>query len=380
MHRTTRRKALAAGAGAFLIVPPATAFGSQANSAVSLGILGSGNRGSYVGKIFVEDSRARLAALCDVNPEKIDRAKTVIPGAGTVPVVKDYRELLARSSIDAVLIASPVYLHPEHFEAATLARKHVFCEKPAGADVAGVKRLLRAALQADASRCIQFGFQQRHSPEYLAAERILRSGGIGDLCFMRSNWLIAGGNAKAPRIENMPEEQKRRQWYPWVRYSGDIIVEQHCHGVDVLNWFAQARPLRATGSGGRSKKRVNGDTMDHLDVTFEYPNGLRGHLAGAQCGAQGMTDVSENFWGTEGYLETTRNHYRRLHDGKPPEVVKGKRDVTIDAVEIFLGNVLAGRRVNEAPHACESTFTSLLGRLAIYDRREVAWDDMMRSG
>ena len=378
MQRTTRRETLAGAAGALLIVPPATAFGSRANSAVALGILGSGNRGSYVGKIFIEDARARLAALCDISPEKIDHAKTAIPGGDKAPVFRDYRELLAQPSIDAVLVASPVYLHPEHFEAAARARKHIYCEKPAGADVAGVKRLLRAAEAADPSRCMQFGFQQRHGPEYLKAEQILRAGGIGGLIHMRSYWLIAGGNAKArPRV--MTEEEKRRGWYSWVRYSGDIIVEQHCHGVDVLNWFAQARPLKAIGAGGKSKKRVNGDCMDHLDVTYEYPGELRGHLEGAQCGTTGMSDVKETFWGAEGFLETTRRHYRWLRGEQPPETRPSKRDVTADAVEAFLGNVLAGRQVNEAARACESTFTSLLGRMAVYERREVSWDEMMRS-
>ena len=86
---------MAGAAGGLLIVKPETAFGSQANSAVSLGIIGAGNRGAFDGKIFVQDSRARLVALCDISSEKVDHFKTVIPGIDNLPVHKDHRELLA---------------------------------------------------------------------------------------------------------------------------------------------------------------------------------------------------------------------------------------------------------------------------------------------
>src|SRR5581483_12406462 len=106
------------------------------------------------------DPRARLVAICDIFPDRIDSAKTQIPGADKARVFRDNEELLNQSDIDAVLITSPVFRHPEHFEAAARARKHIYCEKPAGADVSGVKRLMRAAESADPSKTVQFGFQQ----------------------------------------------------------------------------------------------------------------------------------------------------------------------------------------------------------------------------
>ena len=363
--------------GGFLIMKPATALGSQANSAVALGMIGTGNRGAFVGNFFVRDPRTRLVAMCDINPEKIDHAKTVIPNSDKTPVIKDHAELLARADIDAVYIATPVYLHPEHFEAAAKARKHIYCEKPAGADAAGVKRLLRAAQQADKTKHMQFGFQQRHSPEYLAAEKDLRAGAIGDLVHMRSYWLSGGRKEPAPAAPPT-EEEKKRNWYPWVKYCGDIIVEQHCHGVDVLNWFSKAHPLKAAGVGGRTKRRQLGDRMDHLDVTYTYPGGIHGHLEGIQMAPRGVGDVKETFWGMDGMIETHRRHYTLAREGEKVKTVNSKREITIDAVEHFLTCVVAGKPENEAPWVCESTFTSLLGRMAIYEKREVAWEEMMR--
>jgi predicted dehydrogenase len=343
-----------------------------------VGLIGSGNRGSYDGKIVVADPRAKLVALCDVNPESIDRAKTAIPEAQNARVFKSHQDLLADKSIDAVVIATPVYLHPEHFEAAVKARKHIYCEKPAGADVAGVKRLLRAAEQADKSKHIQFGFQQRHSPEYLAAEKILRSPAFGDLLYMRAYWLVGGGSLRS----NTPpadEAAKKRSWYPWREYSGDIIVEQHCHGVDVLNWYAQAHPSKAIGTGGRMKPPETGNVLDHLDVTYDYPNKVQGHLAGVQLPPGAYSDVKEMFWGSESFIQVHRRYYEHRLPKQNPVRVESKREITIDAFENFFDRIVNNRPDNEAFFAAESTFTSLLGRMAVYNRREVTWDEMMRS-
>ncbi len=356
-----------------------TALGSQAASAVSLGIVGTGGRGRYVGAIFARDPRARIAALCDIYPERIDMAKTQIPGADQARVYKDYRDLLAQSDIDAVLIATPVFLHPEHFEAAVKAGKHIYCEKPAAADVAGAKRVMRAAAQADKSKSIVFGFQQRFSPEYLAAEQILRSGQLGDLTLMISYWIWGGSAFRSWKSQYPEQEWKIRHWGIWKETSGDFIVEQDCHGLDVLNWFAQAHPVRAIGDGGR-KARTFGDISDHANVIYEYPGGLKGWLLGTQLPPSGYWDVKEQFFGTLGVLETERTYYRWWKaDEKKAVRVDSKREITIDAVEKFLESILSGKPMDMATAAAEATLTALLGRLAIERGRAVTWAEMMES-
>ena len=376
MPKMTRRAAL--GGGALLLSKPRTAFGFQANSQVALGIIGTGGRGRYVGTLFANDPRVRVAALCDIYHDQIDRAKTEIPGVDRTPAFKNYQDLLARTDLDAVLIATPVFLHPEHFEAAIEARKHIYCEKPAGADVAGVKQLVRAAKRADASKVIQFGFQQRFSPEYLTALDILRSGQLGELLLMRSDWMLGGAALRAFQSPYPAEEQRIRHWGAFRETSGDFIVEQDCHGLDILNWFAKSHPLKATGAGGR-KKRAFGDNLDHLNVTFEYPDGLRGFLAATQLAVKHYWDVKEQFFGTEGILETERQYYKWHRAEDSDVVVKSKREITIDAVETFVSDVLAGKPRNMAFDAADSTFTSLLGRMAIETGHEVTWDEMLRS-
>jgi len=191
MKAISRRQALAGVASGMMIVKPETAFGYQANSAVSYGVIGTGGRGVYVGTHMANVPGTKLAAICDIFPDKIDNGKTKIPGAAAARAFRDYHELLAQPDIDAVLITTPVYLHPEHFEAAVKARKHIYCEKPAGVDVAGVKRLLKANAAADKSKTIQFGLQQRFSPEYLTAMEYARSGKIGDIKMLAMESCIA---------------------------------------------------------------------------------------------------------------------------------------------------------------------------------------------
>lgn len=378
MQMITRRHALAGLAANLLIAKPQTVFGSQANSAVALGILGAGGRGRFVGGILAKDPRVRVAAICDVFSDRIDLAKTQVPGADKAQVYRGHAEMFAAASIDAVLIATPVFLHPEHFEAAVDAHKHIYCEKPAGADVAGVKRLMRAAERADKSRNIAFGFQQRYSPEYRAAEKILSSGQLGELLLMRSNWILGGAQLTPFRSPYPPEQQKLRHWGAWKEYSGDFIVEQDCHGLDILNWFANAHPLKASGNGGR-KKRAYGDNSDHLNVTYEYPGGLKGFLAATQLAVKRYWDVNEQFFGTEGVLEVERTYYKWYRGQNDVEVVKSQREITIDAVESFLDKIVAGKPENTAARAAESTLTSILGRMAVETGRDVTWEEMMRS-
>ena len=376
MPNITRRAALAGGT--LLLSKSKTAFAAQANSQLALGIIGTGGRGRYDGTLFANDPRVRVAALCDVYDDQIDRAKTEIPGVEHAPAYKNYHDLLARQDLDAVLIATPVFLHPEHFEAAVNARKHIYCEKPAGADVAGVKRLVRAAGQADKSKVIQFGFQQRFSPEYRAALDILRSGQLGELLLMRSDWILGGAELRPYQSPYPPEQRPIRHWGEFRETSGDFIVEQDCHGLDVLNWFAQAHPLKATGAGGR-KKRAFGDNLDHLNVTYEYPNGLRGFLAATQLAVKRFWEVKEQFFGSEGVLETERKNYK-WHRGEDVDVLlKSKREITTDAIVAFVSDILAGNGRNMAFDAADSTFTSLLGRMAIDTRREVTWEELLKS-
>lgn len=380
-----------------LLLSPAAALAYQANSAVRFGIIGTGGRGQYVGSLMARDPNARITAICDRYADRIDGAKTRIPGAAEAAVHRDYQKLLADSNVDAVLIATPVFLHPEHFEAAIQARKHIYCEKPAGADVAGCQRILKAWERRDPAKRIQFGFQQRFSSQYLKARSYLTSGRIGDMKLMMSYWVLGylPPTTDSGQYKDLPrEEQQLRRWGSWTRLSGGPIVEQDCHGIDTINWFAgDLHPVSAVGRGGLRYPVPYGDwNTDHHDVIYQYPGGLEGWLISIKHTA-GYRDVKEQFYGSKGLLETSRS-YMKLH-GMTPDVryksaddlrdtslmekEESQADITGEATAAFFKGILAGERYDMTKIAVESTLSAILGRMAIETKREVSWDEMLRS-
>jgi len=252
---------------------------------------------------------------------------------------------------------------------------------------------MRAAEKADKTKTIAFGFQQRFSPEYLAAERILREGKIGKMTLMLSYWILGGPPPEHFESKYPPEEEKLRNWGRWTELSGGPIVEQDCHGLDTLNWFARARPLSAVGRGGLRYPVPYGDwTSDHHDIIYIYPDGLTGWLLSIKFTA-GYRDVKEQFYGSKGMLETARTYYKwhgpiptspltnadDLRDRSLIERVDSKREITIDAVEAFFTSIVERKPFSMAMEAAESTLTAILGRMAYEYRREVTWEEMMRS-
>jgi predicted dehydrogenase len=394
MPKPTRRNLLSA---APLVVSPSAAFSYQANSKIGFGVIGTGGRGQYVGELMTRDPNSRIAAICDKYPDRIDAGKTKIPGADKVPAYKDYRELLNDRNVDAVLIATPVFLHPEHYEAAVLAKKHIYCEKPAGADVAGCKRMLKAWEKRDKSKRIQFGFQQRFSSQYLKSRSYLTSGKIGEMKLMKSYWVLGylpPTTGPQPYVDLPEEEQKVRRWGSWMKYSGGPIVEQDCHGLDTINWFANDQhPLSAVGRGNARYKVPYGDwNTDHHNIIYQYPNGLEGWLISIKHTA-GYRDVKEQFYGSLGMLETSRR-YMKLHGMTPNVRFKSAddlrdtslmereesiSDITLEATTVFFKGVLAGEALDMTKTSVESTLTAILGRMAMETKREITWEEMMRS-
>lgn len=359
------------------LVPLAALRGSAANSAVSVGLIGCGGRGVYVSKLLAENNAARLVALCDLFDEQIERAKAQLP-VQNPRVYKDYHELLA-SGVDAVIIATPVFLHPEHLEAALKAKKHIYIEKPAAADIGGCKRIITAANSADPGLNVMFGFQARYGPGYRKAKKLLDDGGIGQIRMAHAHFIkgdVTGNEPPVPRPAS--KEEKIRQWKLWRETYGDVIVETYCHGIDVLNWFLGGHALKAHGTGGRTIRR-DGDNMDHVDVTFTYANGVHAPLTGSQITPEFYRSAMEQFFGASGVIETSRQYWTH-HRGRNDSVTETiADDITNNAVGEFIRRIREGSPENTAARGAESTLTAIMGRMAIDLKREVTWDEVMKS-
>ncbi len=368
---TTRRRFLsgaAAAAGAFTIVAPQSVRGSQANSQIAVGLIGCGGRGSYDAGIANADPRAKVMALCDKFPDQFDKSETTIKSHDTRKYT-DFEKLLAAPDIDAVFITTPPFEHPRMLEAAIQAKKHIYCEKPIGVDVEGVRRAMAAGKKADKSKTIFVGFQQRYGPEYLEAYKRIQNGAIGELANARGFWIA---NDPFTRKPYDPSVEKLRNWFCYKEYSGDIIVEQDCHNLDVLHWFLGGLPVAAVGRGNK-KVRKDMDILDNLTVIYQFPNGFFVNFEANQLTPRGYTKVGEEFTGTKGTIATSRARMTHYKGPRDSEDIPTKRDITIDAIEAFLTSIVESHPENVVERSALSTCIGILGRKAVYTGREVTW-------
>ncbi|MGO9240769.1 MAG: Gfo/Idh/MocA family protein [Bryobacteraceae bacterium] len=363
------RRSLLASASAFTIVAPQSIRGSQANSKLSVGLIGAGGRGSYDAGIVHGDPRASITALCDLYDDRIETAKATIK-VSNPKTCTDFEKLLADPSIDAVFIATPPFEHPRMLEAAIASRKHVYCEKPIGVDYAGCQRAMAAGRQAGPKQCVAIGFQQRYGPVYLEAYKRIQEGQIGPLVNARASWIAGDPFHRVPYSD--PGIEKLRNWFCYPELSGDIIVEQDCHNFDDLHWFLGATPLKAVGYGG-AKVRTSMQIMDHLTLSFEWPGGIHVNYEANQLTPPGFTKVGEEFTGTKGVIETSRARMIHHKSKQEHETIPSPHDITIDAIGAFLGRVLSGGVENVVERSAHSTMIAILGRTAIYTGKEVTW-------
>ncbi|MCZ2155477.1 MAG: hypothetical protein LC114_16510, partial [Bryobacterales bacterium] len=250
---------------------------------------------------------------------------------------------------------------------------------PAGVDVEGCKRIIRAADSMDRKYNVMFGFQRRYAPPYRKAREVVASGSIGEIQLASARFLKSSGAAAAARSQAAPSEAaKQKNWYAWRQYSGDLIVENNIHSIDVLNWFLDGHPASAIGTGGTKFPR-NGDTRDHNNVTFTYPGGTQAQLTGATIAPPGYREVREQFFGTKALIETSEEQIRTWYSTTNEKIEKMPRNMTIDAVEEFVRRIRANQPENTAIRGAESTLTAILGRMAMDARHEVTWDEMMGS-
>ena len=363
-------------AGTFTIVAPQAVRGTEANSKVSVGLIGCGGRGSYDAGVVHNDSRARITALCDLFEDRREGAKRGLKLERPAEY-EDFEKLLA-SDVDAVIIATPPFEHPRMLAAAVEAKKHIYCEKPMGVDVEGCKRVIATGKRCDPKKNISVGFQQRYGPVYLDAYKRVQEGQIGELITARAYWI--GGDPFTRRPYSDPKVEHLRNWFCYKDTSGDFIVEQDCHNFDVLHWFL-GLPTRVTGYGG-TKVRTSMEILDHLSLVFEFPNGIRVSFEANQMSPSGIGKVGEEFVGRKGMITTSRAKtvFTPGHEWDQAETnvtLNSRGDITVDAFKAFIDRVLSGNVENVAERSALSTLIAILGRTAIYTKKEAVWKDVV---
>ena len=381
--------ATAALTGPLSVARSANARGSDL---LKVALVGAGGRGTgAAANILGTKANVRLVAVADAFDERLDRSlkalKQMFPARVDVPDERKFTGLdgfqkAIDAGVDLVLLCSPPGFRPAHFEAAVKAGKHAFLEKPVATDGPGVRRVMAA--NAEAKRkglAVAVGHHLRHEVKHKEVVRRMHDGLIGAIQQVRV-YFNSNGVWVRPRLPGQTEMQYQvRNWYYFTWLSGDHIVEQHVHDLDVGNWIKQAHPIRANGMGGRQVRigKDYGEIFDHHAVEFEYADGARmfsfcRHIPGC------WNSFSEHAQGTKGRVEIEGHGASALFvDGHEPLRFKRGPDGHQLEMDDFVAALQEGQPYNEADHGAEATLTAILGRMATYSGKIVEWDAALQS-
>ena len=384
----------AAAAASFALPRGLFAWGSDT---IRVGLIGCGGRGTGAARDCLQGSAGiELVAMGDLVADRLQQsqdelAKAAAADAGFAAKYKvtpersytgfDAYEKVLKSEVDMVILATPPGFRPQHLAAAVAAGKHIFAEKPVAIDAEGVRSVLATyELAKQKNLGIGVGTQRRHQAGYLATIQRIHDGAIGEVLSGQVYWNQGPLWNHARKTEWSDGEWQIRNWLYFAWLSGDHIVEQHVHNIDVANWAIGAHPIRATGVGGRQERTDPryGHIYDHFAVDFEYPSGARVMSMCRQIrGTRGR--VGEHFIGTKGRSNTTERSAEIL--GSSPwrfdstqKLVPAMQQEHTDLV----ASIRAGKPINELKQIAESTLTAIMGREAAYTGQEVSWDELLK--
>ena len=392
VSRRTFISTTAAAAAAFAWAGGVRAFGSDV---IRLGLIGGGGRGTgAVGDCLRGTEGVELVAIGDLAPDRLKQCREELAklGAGSAAIASKirvtddrcfsgfdaYKQVLA-SGVDLVILATPPTYRPLHLAAAVDAGKHIFAEKPVAVDPAGVRSVLATYERAKAKGlAIGVGTQRRHQADYRETIARIHDGAIGDVISGQVFWNQGGLWTRERQAEWTDAEWQIRNWLYFTWLSGDHIVEQHVHNLDVAYWVLGKLPVKATGVGGRQFRTDPkfGHIYDHFAVDYEYENGARilsmcRQIPGTAnrvgewfIGTKGQSDASRRITGSQAWTYT-----------QPAVRSNGFVQEHTD----LIATIRSGKPYNELKQIAESTLVAIMGREAAYTGQEMTWNGVLNA-
>lgn len=356
----------------FLLSSALAAQAFQSEKTIGTGMIGVGNRGSFLLQGVLQQPNAKVLALCDIKPDRLDKAATAAArdNPATLP---DWRRVIDRKDIDAVFIATPPHLHSEMAIAALKAGKNVYCEKPLGVTPAQVRALLEAA--RGSNKVFVAGHQLRSMKQLQEAVRKIQDGVIGDVIMVK---------AQRHASADLPHDGTSGDWYFDVSKSGGYLVEQSVHNLDLCNWVIGAHPVRACGFGGilLYKNDPPGRTIyDCGSLTYDYPKGVKMSFTQNVFHPASMPDGNQyiHVYGTKGAVDLMGSATMYpLEKGSQPVILAPKQQEDQFAhIAAFYDSVTKGTPppVGIAIGAA-ATLTAILGHQAMVQEKVVTWKDL----
>ncbi len=398
MPATTRRDFLKRSAVAGAITTAGLSLARSAHAAggdlIKIALIGCGGRGRGAAVNALRNAshpNVKLVAVADAFQSALDLSlKAIQQECGDKVDVPPERQFVGLDGyqkaidcgVDMVLLCTPPGFRPVQIEAAVEAGKIIFTEKPIAVDAPGYRRVVAANEKAKAKNLpVAIGHHLRHEVKHKEIIRRIHEGAIGDLKFMRA-YFNSSGVWTRPRQEGMTEmEYQVNNWYYFNWLSGDHIVEQHVHDLDVMNWIAQGHPVDANGMGGRQVRisKDHGEIFDHHCVEFTYAGGLKmfsfcRHIP--NC----WNSFSEHAHGTKGFASIEGHGRADLFvDGQQPQKWERGPDGHQLEQDDFFAAIAAGQPYNELGWGADASLTAILGRMATYSGKIVTWDEAVAS-
>jgi predicted dehydrogenase len=386
----TRRDFIKTSVGASLAAAIPGNFGlhAQGSDTIRIGVVGCGGRGTGAAIDCLNSAPGvEIVAMGDLFMDRIDSSLKRIKEAhpDKVKVTKDkcftgfdnYLKVTACPEVNLIVTAAAPGFRPLHLKAAVEAGKNVFMEKPVAVDPVGVRSVIASAdLARKKGLAIGTGTQRRHQQRYVELMKRINNGEIGEItggqCYWNQGelWVVK----KTPQMSDM--EWQCRNWLYFTWLSGDHIVEQHVHNIDVMNWALGSLPVKVMAMGGRQQRTAPeyGNIYDHFAVEFEYPNGVRVLSMCRQI--KGCADrVEERIVGTKGYAfgygEIHGTNFWKFDGDEPNPYVQEQADL--------IASIRAGKPLNEGRRIAESTLCAIMGRMSAYTGRAISWEWAMTS-
>jgi predicted dehydrogenase len=387
--KLTRRQ-FVAGAGmaalSFTVLEPSLLGGAEADTKINIGLIGCGGRGRWIADLFMKHGGYNLAAVADYFPDAAKGAgdQFKVPAGMRFTGLTGYKKLLEQK-LDAVVIETPPYFHPQQAADAVDAGKHVYLAKPIAVDVPGCRTVEASGQRATSKKlCYLVDFQTRAHPSYQEAVKRVQGGMIDRIISVEASYLCGptwGHMDKVLRADPKNAEVRLRAWGVDRKLSGDVITEQNIHALDVATWFLDANPVSATGTGGRARDFL-GDCWDHFAVIFNFQNNLFVSFNSKQVGS-GIDDIMCRVYGFKGFADT--HYFGKVMVRSDDDIFNGGelanlyRDGAVNNIATFHDSITKGDFSNPTVAASvRSNLTTILGRTAAYKRAEVTWEQMMK--
>ncbi len=332
-----------------------------------------------------------VVALADVFQDQVDKARKKINDDFNQNISENmcftgfdsYKKVIG-AGVDMVLLTTPPVFRPEHFKAAVEAGKHAFLEKPVAVDPVGARQVIATSKVAESKGlCIMTGTQRHHNREYIEGYKQIQRGLIGEIVSGKVCWNTGSHWYRFKKPEWTDMEWMIRDWGNWIWLSGDHIVEQHVHNIDVFNWFSGKKPVKASGMGAH-QHRNTGDQYDMFSVDFIYENGISVHsicrqIDGCSNNIYEFIQGTKGSWSNKEGIKDLKGNVIWKYDKEQEKAAFKQTSAFVLEHVNWVNHIRNKKPINHAEETAISTLTAIMGRMSAYTGQDLTWDQVLTS-